>query len=51
MASAEAKELHKACTLNLGSCYLNLKQYEQCISECDAVVSSKLSASTVLALS
>ncbi len=37
--TAEARELRKACTLNLGSCYLNLKQYDLCVSECSDIIS------------
>jgi hypothetical protein len=42
IASAEALELRKACTLNLGSCYLNLKQYELCVGECSLIISGEL---------
>jgi len=34
----EALALFKACSLNLSSCYLNLKQYSSCVVQCDEVL-------------
>jgi tetratricopeptide (TPR) repeat protein len=36
----ESRDLHRACTLNLSSCYLNLNQLEACIAQCDEVLSA-----------
>lgn len=36
--TAPAVELRKACTLNLSSCYLNLKQYGNCVVQCGEVL-------------
>ncbi|KAF6265916.1 hypothetical protein COO60DRAFT_769299 [Scenedesmus sp. NREL 46B-D3] len=33
-AGPESAALRKACVLNLGSCYLNLGRYQQCVAEC-----------------
>lgn len=35
---APAVELRKACTLNLSSCYLNLKQFSSCVAQCGEVL-------------
>jgi tetratricopeptide (TPR) repeat protein len=37
----EHRELHKACSLNLSMCYLQLGRYEECLAECNAVLSGK----------
>ncbi|GLC34580.1 hypothetical protein PLESTB_001245900 [Pleodorina starrii] len=37
----EAKDLARACTLNLSSCYLNLKQYDKCVEQCNQVLSAE----------
>jgi hypothetical protein len=41
-AGAEAAELRKACTLNLSSCYLNMKDWERCITQCNEVLAGEL---------
>lgn len=38
VAGPDSQALRKACTLNLGSCYLNLGQYQQCVAECQEVL-------------
>ncbi len=38
----EAADLARACTLNLSSCYLNLKQYDKCIEQCNTVLAGGL---------
>lgn len=38
LSSPEAQALRKACTLNLGSCYLNMGKYQQCVTECQEVL-------------
>eukprot|EP00877_Chromochloris_zofingiensis_P002449 jgi/Chrzof1/12204/Cz06g25070.t1 len=38
IAGQEAKDLLRACVLNLGSCYLNLGKYQQCVGECEAIL-------------
>ncbi|EFJ52463.1 hypothetical protein VOLCADRAFT_79055 [Volvox carteri f. nagariensis] len=39
--SKEAKDLVRACTLNLSSCYLNLKQFDKCLEQCNQVLSGE----------
>jgi hypothetical protein len=38
LTGLEAQALRKACVLNLGSCYLNLGQHQQCVAECQEVL-------------
>jgi hypothetical protein len=38
VAGPESQALRKACTLNLGSCYLNMGRYQQCVTECQEVL-------------
>ncbi|KAF5825932.1 hypothetical protein DUNSADRAFT_5854 [Dunaliella salina] len=38
ISNHEAMALFKACSLNLSSCYLNLKQYSSCVVQCDEVL-------------
>lgn len=38
MAGKEAADLARACTLNLSSCYLNLKQFSKCLENCNSVL-------------
>eukprot|EP00878_Enallax_costatus_P031381 GHUV01034316.1.p1 GENE.GHUV01034316.1~~GHUV01034316.1.p1 ORF type:complete len:171 (+),score=68.05 GHUV01034316.1:506-1018(+) len=44
----EARDLRKACVLNLGSCYLNLGKYQQCVAECDEVLQSESLTSRIV---
>lgn len=37
-ASAEAAELKRSCILNLSSCYLNLKDWDKCVTHCNLVL-------------
>ena len=37
----EAVELSRACTLNLSSCRLNLKQYQECVELCDEIMAGE----------
>ena len=37
--SSEAADLRRSCILNLSSCYLNLKEFDKCIVECNLVLS------------
>ncbi|GIL45566.1 hypothetical protein Vafri_2766 [Volvox africanus] len=39
--SKEAQDLMRACTLNLSSCYLNLKQFDNCLAQCNQVLSGE----------
>ncbi|KXZ44311.1 hypothetical protein GPECTOR_69g404 [Gonium pectorale] len=39
--SKEAKDLIRACTLNLSSCYLNLKQFGKCVEQCNQVLTGE----------
>ncbi|GFR42389.1 hypothetical protein Agub_g3261, partial [Astrephomene gubernaculifera] len=41
LTSQEARDLARACTLNLSSCYLNLKQYDKCLEQCNQVLSGE----------
>ncbi|PNW86582.1 hypothetical protein CHLRE_02g092550v5 [Chlamydomonas reinhardtii] len=41
MAGKEAADLARACTLNLSSCYLNLKQFSKCLENCNSVLASE----------
>jgi hypothetical protein len=41
--SKEARDLVRACNLNLSSCYLNLKQYSYCLEQCNSVLSGEAS--------
>ncbi|KAG2428587.1 hypothetical protein HYH02_014289 [Chlamydomonas schloesseri] len=41
MAGKEAADLARACTLNLSSCYLNLKQFSKCLEQCNSVLASE----------
>lgn len=36
--SNEGRDLWKACTLNLGVCYLNLQRYKECVQACDEAI-------------
>eukprot|EP00983_Pelagomonas_calceolata_P113033 1159946-Pelagomonas_calceolata.AAC.4 len=45
----EALALFKACSLNLSSCYLNLKQYSSCVVQCDEVLEGQCTATAALA--
>ncbi len=36
-----AKDLRKACVLNLASCYLNLGRNDECVAECNAVLAGE----------
>lgn len=38
MTNSEAVQLRRACVLNLSSCYLNSKKYEQCVQCCKEVL-------------
>lgn len=38
MTNSEAVQLRRACVLNLSSCYLNSKKYEQCVQCCQEVL-------------
>ena len=37
--TSEAAELTRSCILNLSSCYLNLKDFDKCVAECNIVLS------------
>ncbi|GIL72091.1 hypothetical protein Vretimale_511 [Volvox reticuliferus] len=39
--SKEARDLVRACTLNLSSCYLNLKQFDNCVEQCNQVLTGE----------
>lgn len=41
LQTPEAKALRKACVLNLGSCYLNLKMWQKCVQECDTITTGE----------
>lgn len=41
MTAAGAAELRRACTLNLSSCYLNLKRWGQCVEQCNEVLKGR----------
>ncbi|KAG2435080.1 hypothetical protein HXX76_007167 [Chlamydomonas incerta] len=41
MAGKEAADLARACTLNLSSCYLNLKQFSKCLEQCNSVLAAE----------
>lgn len=46
MTNSEAVQLRRACVLNLSSCYLNNKQYRQCVDCCQEVLSGVLTDAT-----
>lgn len=46
----EAADLARACTLNLSSCYLNLKQYDKCIEQCNTVLAGRLRVTVAISV-
>ncbi|GFH08030.1 TPR_REGION domain-containing protein [Haematococcus lacustris] len=43
-SNTTSQELRTACTLNLSSCYLNLKDWAKCIAQCNEVLQASSSA-------
>lgn len=41
MANSEAVQVRRACVLNLSMCYLNTKQYTQCVECCQQVLTGE----------